>query len=56
MIRPLTNESSNWQISPYLRFDGSYTKFDKFSETGGEAALTFDELTLQMLRHNWNRY
>ena len=46
MIRPLTNESSNWQISPYLRFDGSYTKFDKFSEIGGEAALTFDELTL----------
>jgi len=46
LIRPISNESSNWQISPYLRFDGSYTEFDKFSEIGGEAALTFDELTL----------
>ncbi|MFL2723577.1 MAG: Calx-beta domain-containing protein, partial [Gammaproteobacteria bacterium] len=46
LIRSISNESSNWQISPYLRFDGSYTEFDKFSEIGGEAALTFDELTL----------
>ena len=45
-IRSLSNESSNWQISPYLRFDGSYTEFDKYSEIGGETALTFDELTL----------
>ena len=45
-IRSLNNESSNWQISPYFRIDGSYTEFDKFSEIGGEAALTFDELTL----------
>ena len=42
----LSNESSNWQISPYIRFDGSYTEFDKYSEIGGETALTFDELTL----------
>ncbi|MFL2724911.1 MAG: Calx-beta domain-containing protein, partial [Gammaproteobacteria bacterium] len=46
LIRSINNESSNWQISPYLRLDGSYTEFDKFSEIGGEAALTFDELTL----------
>ena len=45
-IRSLNNESSNWQFSPYLRIDGSYTEFDKYSEIGGEAALTFDELTL----------
>ena len=45
-IRSLSNESSNWQISPYLRFDGSYTEFDTYSEIGGETALTFDELTL----------
>ena len=46
LIRSFSNESSNWQISPYFRLDGSYTQFDKFSEIGGEAALTFDELTL----------
>ncbi len=46
LIRSISNESSNWQISPYLRLDGSYTEFQKFSEIGGEAALTFDELTL----------
>ena len=45
-IRSLSNESSNWQVSPYLRIDGSYTEFDKYSEIGGETALTFDELTL----------
>ncbi len=45
-IRSLSNESSNWQISPYLRIDGSYTEFDTYSEIGGETALTFDELTL----------
>jgi hypothetical protein len=45
-IRALGNDSSNWQISPYLRIDGSYTEFDKYSEIGGETALTFDELTL----------
>ncbi len=45
-IRSLSNESSNWQLSPYIRFDGSYTEFDKYSEIGGETALTFDELTL----------
>ena len=45
-IRSLSNESSNWQFSPYIRFDGSYTEFDKYSEIGGETALTFDELTL----------
>ncbi len=45
-IRSLNNENNNWQISPYLRMDGSYTEFDKYSEIGGEAALTFDELTL----------
>ena len=45
-IRSLSNEKNNWQISPYLRMDGSYTEFDKYSEIGGEAALTFDELTL----------
>ena len=45
-IRSLRNENSNWQISPYLRMDGSHTEFDKYSEIGGEAALTFDELTL----------
>jgi Autotransporter beta-domain. len=46
LIRSLSNETSNWQISPYLRIDGSYTEFDKYSEIGGETALTFDELTL----------
>ena len=45
-IRSLNNENNNWQISPYIRMDGSYTEFDKYSEIGGEAALTFDELTL----------
>ena len=45
-IRSLINENSNWLVSPYLRIDGSYTRFDKYSETGGETALTFDELTL----------
>ena len=45
-IRSLRNENSNWQISPYFRMDGSHTEFDKYSEIGGEAALTFDELTL----------
>ena len=45
-IRSFNNEDSNWLISPYLRLDGSYTRFDKYSENGGEAALTFDELTL----------
>ena len=45
-IRSLSNESSNWNVSPYLRFDGSYTEFDRYSEIGGETALTFDELTL----------
>ena len=45
LIRSLS-KTSNWQISPYLRFDGSYTEFDKYSEIGGETALTFDELTL----------
>ena len=45
-IRSLNNDQSNWLISPYLRIDGSYTEFDKFSEMGGETALTFDELTL----------
>ena len=45
-IRSLNNKNNNWQISPYLRMDGSYTEFDKYSEIGGEAALTFDELTL----------
>ena len=42
LIRSLSNETSNWQISPYLRIDGSYTEFDKYSEIGGETALTFD--------------
>ena len=46
LISSLSSESSNWQLSPYLRIDGSYTEFDEFSEIGGEAALTFDELTL----------
>ncbi|MDA9079679.1 autotransporter domain-containing protein, partial [Gammaproteobacteria bacterium] len=46
LIGSMNNQSSNWQISPYLRIDGSYTEFDQFSEMGGEAALTFDELTL----------
>ena len=46
LIGAVNNQSNNWQISPYLRIDGSYTQFDKFSEMGGEAALTFDELTL----------
>ncbi|MDB9841369.1 autotransporter domain-containing protein [Gammaproteobacteria bacterium] len=46
LIGSMNNKSSNWQISPYLRIDGSYTEFDRFSEMGGEAALTFDELTL----------
>ena len=45
-IRSFSNENSNWQVSPYLRIDGSYTEFDKYSEIGGETALTFDELTL----------
>ena len=45
-IRSFNNEDSNWLISPYLRLDGSYTRFDKYSENGGEATLTFDELTL----------
>ena len=49
-IRSFSSESSNWQISPYLRFDASYTEFDKFSEIGGEAALTFDELTLSNVK------
>ena len=49
-IRSFSSESSNWQISPYLRFDASYTEFDKFSEFGGEAALTFDELTLSNVK------
>jgi hypothetical protein len=49
-IRSFSSESSNWQISPYLRFDASYTEFDKFSEFGGEAALTFDELTLTNIK------
>ena len=46
LIGSATKQSSNWQISPYLRIDGSYTEFDKYSEIGGETALTFDELTL----------
>ncbi|MDC1008598.1 Calx-beta domain-containing protein [Gammaproteobacteria bacterium] len=46
LIGSMNNQSNNWQISPYLRIDGSYTEFDQFSEMGGEAALTFDELTL----------
>ena len=46
LIGSVNDQSSNWQISPYLRIDGSYTEFDQFSETGGYAALTFDELTL----------
>ena len=46
LIRSLSKETSNWQISPYLRIDGSYTEFDNYSEIGGETALTFDELTL----------
>ncbi|MDA9204583.1 autotransporter outer membrane beta-barrel domain-containing protein [Gammaproteobacteria bacterium] len=46
LIGSVSDQSSNWQISPYLRIDGSYTEFDQFSEMGGEAALTFDELTL----------
>ena len=46
LIRSLSNETSNWKISPYLRIDGSYTEFDKYSEIGGETALTFEELTL----------
>ena len=45
-IRSFNNESSNWQFSPYFRIDGSYTEFDKYSEIGGETALTFKELTL----------
>ena len=45
-IRSLSNESSNWNVSPYIRFDSSYTEFDRYSEIGGETALTFDELTL----------
>ena len=49
-IRSFSSESSNWQISPYLRIDASYTEFDEFSEIGGEAALTFDELTLSNVK------
>ena len=49
-IRSFSSESSNWQISPYLRIDASYTEFDKYSEIGGEAALTFDELTLSNVK------
>ena len=49
-VRSFSSESSNWQISPYIRFDASYTEFDKFSEIGGEAALTFDELTLSNVK------
>jgi hypothetical protein len=45
-IRSFNNESSNWQFSPYFRIDSSYTEFDKYSEIGGETALTFEELTL----------
>ena len=45
-VRSLSSKNTNWLVSPYLRFDGSHTEFDKYSETGGEAALTFDELTL----------
>ena len=50
LIRSFTSESNNWQISPYLRIDASYTEFDEFSEIGGEAALTFDELTLSNVK------
>ena len=46
LIRSLASESTNWQFNPYLRIDGSYTEFDRYSEIGGETALTFDELTL----------
>ena len=49
-IRSFSSESNNWQISPYLRIDASYTEFDEFSEIGGEAALTFDELTLSNVK------
>ncbi len=49
-VRSLSKESSNWQISPYLRIDASYTEFDKYSEIGGETALTFDELTLSNIK------
>ena len=49
-IRSLSSESSRWQISPYFRIDASYTEFDKFSEIGGETALTFDELTLSNVK------
>jgi len=49
-IRSLSNESSNWIISPYLRIDASYTEFDKYSEIGGETALTFEELTLSNVK------
>ncbi len=45
-VRSLSSKNTNWLVSPYLRIDGSHTEFDKYSETGGEAALTFDELTL----------
>ncbi len=46
LIRSLANESTNWQFNPYLRIDGSYTEFDRYSEIGGETALTFEELSL----------
>ena len=39
-VRSLSSKNTNWLVSPYLRFDGSHTEFDKYSETGGEAALT----------------
>ena len=45
-VRSLSSKNTNWLVSPYLRIDGSHTEFDKYSETGGEASLTFDELTL----------
>ena len=56
LISSLSSESSNWQLSPYLRIDGSYTEFDEFSEIGGEAALTFDELTVNATHWNLSIY
>ena len=43
-------KGGNWIISPYLRIDASYTEFDKYSEIGGETALTFEELTLSNVK------
>jgi len=50
LLRDKTIEYNNWSLSPYGKLTLAHTKLTSFSETGGAAALTFNEQTVNDAR------